>query len=481
MSKRTLTLLIALSMAASICSCGKDNPPSGTASDAQAETTEAPETTLSLGIPEEDNGGRTFTILVPTEKSYEFVTESNGEIVNDAMYNRSRKVEEHFNISFEYRYESDDWEARNNYNALISSTVLAGDPTYDLITGYIVCTLPEITGGYFVDLNKLSDLNLDNPWWLADHNGNLGINGKLFCAIGDANLSVYKDCAVVYFNKQLLDNFKLENPYELVRSGEWTLDKLIEMSHTVTDDIDGDGNIKLETDRIGCYMQRVPWRAFQTSLEIKVVDVNENNERYFTGLTERMADSFDKLMAFNKSGDGYYEGSAVDFNAFPAAFCEDRALFHLSYLYITESELMRNMKSDFGIVPYPKYDSAQGKYYTQIGTATNVMFIPKTASDIDLTCRVMEALSYYGMQDVVPAYYEIALRDKYTRDADVPEMLGLIRDGMTMDFASAFSTCFSPQTNSLMTPDNGDNLASTMASGMSKWVAALEKLGNIPE
>ena len=480
MSKRTLTLLIALSMTASICSCGGDSSPNGTTTGTETETTEAPETTLSLGIPEEDNGGRTFTILVPSEKSYEFVTESNGEIINDAMYDRSRKVEEHFNIKFDYRYEPDNWDVRGTYNALISSTVLAGDPTYDLITGYIVCTLPEITGGYFIDLNQ-SELNFDNPWWLADHYGNLSINGKIFCAIGDANLSVYKDCAVSYFNKQLLEDFELENPYELVRSGEWTLDKLIEMSGVVTSDLDGDGSVKLEGDRIGCYMQRVPWRAFQTAFEIKVVDVDENNERYFPGLTERMADAFEKLMAFNKSDAGYFEGNAVDFNAFPAAFCEDRALFHFSYLYITEGELMRNMKSDFGIVPYPKYDTAQEKYYSQIGTSTNVMFIPKTASDVGLTCRVMEALSYYGMQDVVPAYYEIALRDKYTRDEDVPEMLGLIRDGMTMDFAFAFSTCFSPQTNSLMTPDNGDNLASTMASGMSKWGAALEKLGEIPE
>ena len=69
--------------------------------------TEETATEVALNIPKEDNGGRTFQMLVPTEKAYEFVEESTGETVNDAVYNRSLITEEHFNIKFQYQYDID--------------------------------------------------------------------------------------------------------------------------------------------------------------------------------------------------------------------------------------------------------------------------------------------------------------------------------------------------------------------------------------
>ena len=482
MKARPIILLLAAILLIQLIACGQDGSASslpdsdGTAASAEPDTTTVPEeTVVPLGIEKEDNGGRDFHILVPTEKNYEFVTESNGEVVNDAMLARSQKAEELFNIRFSYQYEPGGWDTRDPYNKIISSAVLAGDSAYDIATGYIVCTLPLYMKGVFIDLASVPSIDLDNQWWMRDLYSDLNIGGKLYCVFGDGNLSVYKDCSIVYFNKQVLDDFGLENPYELVRSSTWTMPKMLEMSETVKADLNGDSKIDKDNDRIGAYGQGVPMRAFQTALDVKIFDTGENGERIVVGLTDRLVTAYELVNNFYHREDLYAEFNAVDFPTFTSILAENRALFHMSYLNVLEGDVMRNMEADFGLVPYPKLDESQEKYKAQIGTATNVMFMPKTVSDPALSGRVMEALNYYSMLEVIPTYYTVALQQKYTRDADVPEMLDIIREGMTMDFAFAYSTCFSdPWPNTVMVQKDAD-MASYIAKAQPKWEKQIEK------
>lgn len=475
MKKRMILCLLACLLTTSMVSCGGGTAETKSVStETQSESLAAEtESTITLGIPEEDYGGRDFHILVPIEKAYEFAEEATGEVVNDAIFNRSVATEEHFNITFSYQQESGDWDVRNTYNNFISNAVISGDATYDLTTGYIVCTLPIFVSGNFIDLTTLSSLNLDNPWWMANQYDNLNIKGKQFCCFGDANLSVYKDCAVVYFNKQVLNNFGLEDPYELVHDNEWTMEKFLSMSEMAVVDLNGDGKIDPKVDALGAYLQHVPLRAIQTATDVRMFTQDEDGNYHTTGLNDRMLKVHEWIQLFDKRDDLYKEGGAVDFQTFAELLTSDRALFHLSYLYVLEGELMRNMESDFGIVPYPKFDSEQEMYKTQIGTSSNVNFLPLTCSDPDLTCRVLETLAYHSMLDVIPTYYTIALESKYTRDSDVQEMLQIIRDGMTMNFDFAFSTCLSPMPNTALLDAN---LSSYLAKNEGSWNTQIEKL-----
>ncbi len=261
MKQRTIAFLVLCALLLSLPSCAgrqdaeepAQSPDAGSPAAAEPQEQAVPdeETVIPLGIPEEDNGGRDFHMLVPTEKAYEFVTEATGEVVNDAILERSLKTEELFNVKFSYQYELGGWDTRDGYNNIIKNAVLAGDSAYDVTTGYIVCTLPIYMQGSLMDLTTLNDLNLDNPWWMNGQFENLNVDGHLFCAFGDANLSVYKDCAVVYFNKQVLEDYGLEDPYSLVREGTWIMPKLLEMSEAVLTDLDGSTKIDPAADRIG--------------------------------------------------------------------------------------------------------------------------------------------------------------------------------------------------------------------------------------
>lgn len=57
----------------------------------------------------------------------------------------------------------------------------------------------------------------------------LSIGGKSYFAISATNLSTYDFMAVMLFNKQLITDYSLENPYTLGKEGKSTLDKFSEL------------------------------------------------------------------------------------------------------------------------------------------------------------------------------------------------------------------------------------------------------------
>ena len=91
------------------------------------------------------------------------------------------------------------------------------------------------------------------------------------------------------------------------------------------------------------------------------------------------------------------------------------------------------MNDDFGIVPWPKYDASQEKYYTNVDAGTNLFIVPITNSDPERTSIVLEALCAKGYRTVIPAYYEVALQTKYTRDDLSVQMLDIIKEGRVFD------------------------------------------------
>ena len=94
---------------------------------------------------------------------------------------------------------------------------------------------------------------------------------------------------------------------------------------------------------------------------------------------------------------------------------------------------------------------------------------------------VCEALGYYGMTDVVPTWYEIALKEKYTRDEDTKEMVDLIRSSASIAFDCVFSQNMSEATSTYFqfAEDNktiGENITSYVEKKSTKIKTELEKL-----
>ena len=353
---------------------------------------------------------------------------------------------------------------------------MSGASEYDLVSGITVCTMPISSDGYFMDGNSLTYCNFDHPWWIADMYDRFSCAGKLYGFIGDASLSLYKDMTVIYFNKRLWDENKAPNPYELVRNNEWTLDKFITLCSGMQRDLNGDGTYD-ETDQLTFLGEYVPCGTFQTSLQLDVVRIGSDGTPEYLGLTEKFLSAFEKLQIFH-AGEGVMRMSSIDDKSYKSMITFGNGNVATMCNFIYSTEYLRDMKDNYGILPMPKYDDNQEKYVSQLGTSTAMLFVPTTTKDIELTSKVMEALSYYPNQMVVPKYYEVALKDKYARDDDIAEMLDIIRDGAAFDFLFVYGTSLQGAPNSYFRfyDTNTSDLASTFASNETNFKTSLEEM-----
>lgn len=123
------------------------------------------------------------------------------------------------------------------------------------------------------------------------------------------------------------------------------------------------------------------------------------------------------------------------------ALMEDRNLFYCSALRVTSA--LRDIKSAYGILPFPKYDALQNEYISDVSQSTVLWCIPVTASDYSLTSKFCEVFAHYSRENMIPAYYEVSLQEKYSRDSDTKEMLQIIRDSLRLTPDGYLNHCFS--------------------------------------
>ena len=128
---------------------------------------------------------------------------------------------------------------------------------------------------------------------------------------------------------------------------------------------------------------------------------------------------------------------------------------------------MRDMKSDFGIIPWPKFDESDEKYYTNVDAGCNLIGVPVSVSDPDRVSVILEALCAEGGKSVMPQYYEVALQTKYSRDDESVQMLDIIRDGRVFDIGYFYNNNIIPMAiNSIgwqLTKSENHNFSSVYA------------------
>ncbi|MCL1793158.1 MAG: hypothetical protein FWG34_04750 [Oscillospiraceae bacterium] len=432
---------------------GADSDPSGNSNDEASDFLEEAEENdiynmkirenATDDLPEMDFGGKTFTVLQRTEWNYEFFAEAeNADVVNDAVYKRNLAAEERFNVKLDAIDVMGGWNEQEIYLKKVRTSVSAGDDEFQLLAGY-AAYMPKLQiGGYLINLHELPYVNFEKPWWSKDLMENITVNNKMFFVTGDLSLSLWEDILAVYFNKKLIADYQIENPYELVRSGKWTIDKLDEICRNVYKDLDGDGIMDPKNDLFGYATDTTNLvDNFQGCFDAPVVAIGENQIPYFAENSQKMADIVDKLYEFLWNNPGVYanpESSPGPENIYRYIFEEGRAMFLPELL--GNAQKLRGMDMDFGIIPYPKWDEQQKNYQTRSVAYFSLFCVPTTVQNLEMTGIMTEALCAESYKKVIPAFYDVALKTKYSRDDESAEMIDIIRNGLVFDFGMIYST-----------------------------------------
>ena len=162
--KKQISLLLTLAIFVPLVSCG--GTPSGTSgtetssgTDGQGADTTAAETEYAPEVVNLDDYEMTVMnydlSLLTWANTRILVDEETGDVLEDAIYKRNKKIEEMYNFTIKV-------DEVDNVSGKISKLVQSGDSTYDIYA------MSEGASGAFLpytsDWHNIPGLNLDEPW-----------------------------------------------------------------------------------------------------------------------------------------------------------------------------------------------------------------------------------------------------------------------------------------------------------------------------
>lgn len=479
MKHLTASLLASLLLLSALASCGgADAPAAETAGTAGTSTDTEPVSAqgeFAYTAPEADLGGADFPILNSTTTWGFYTTfapeEQTGDTLDDAVFMRNSKVEELFNLNI----VGIDFDIGETANALRKS-VNSGEDVYRSALVSLGTIAPLIQEQMLMDLSTCDTFRLEEAWWDQEIRTmyNIGGSDVVWFAASELSLTGLECTVVPFFNQRILTDLDLESPYDLVRAGTWTFDKMGEYAKAGAN-LNGAASFDKYDAGAATQYGIVSYSTFPHAMFIAAgedyVRLDDNGMPYLSMESDRFFSVADKIASLTETSGAFNEFNSGDIH-YESIFRDGRALMTVAQVKATTK--FRSMEDTFGILPMPKYEESQDGYRCMRTGTSCVVCVPVTIGDMDTCGAVMDALSYYSYTDVLPAYYDVTLTQKGLRNEDSVEMMSIIRNARIPEIGSTFgwtSSITSQIEKQLM---NGkSDIASKIAAGKAKAEAAI--------
>ena len=479
--RRFLFYFVLMALAVVLISCASDSNVSTVNNDGISAN-------VDDSLEETTAGRKPLTIPVINYDGYEFVTLSfnkgkfgtwfqyldfgwsddfAGELINDAVYTRNMIVEERYNITIKNIENADPY-------TVARKSLTAGDTEYDIISPYIDRAFTLSQENLLKDFYTVPYMDLDQEWWDQAILRDLSLNRKIYVLMGDITLGNKELNYGIFFNKKLIDEYHLDNPYQLVRDNKWTLAAISEMGRLVTHDLNGDGILD-ENDVYGVlsdYSSAPVW-YFSFGERMSIINSSGAPELCMNG--SRTVNVMQKLSEFlcDKQIVINARDTKSSWTGLDNMLMEERGLFRAASIY--DITFYRAMINDFGVLPFPKFDEMQEVFTNEIATwAACGISIPYNNLDFERTGLILEALAYESKETVLKAYYDINLYTKVARDVESEEMFNIIFNSKCYDLCFTFN--WGGLVDVLRTAaKDGSRYTSLYEAAESKALAAMEK------
>ena len=216
----------------------------------ETASTDTADTRDMHGIPVDtlDFGGKPYRAMTYDGSNfsyYFFANEETGDVMNDAIYERRRNTEEALNVVLQHELKLDYTEVAKS----LRTAVQANDDAYDQVLLHCIDGVStSVSSGYLYNLDELPYLNMDADWWNKEQMDALQLGSNTYFAVNDYMIPYP---LIIYFNREIVETLDLTDPYEAVQTGTWTLDVFSEMAKAAVYDLNGDGSIEYQNDRMG--------------------------------------------------------------------------------------------------------------------------------------------------------------------------------------------------------------------------------------
>jgi len=474
--KRYPVILLLLLILLVSCQTGGNNSNTNQRESKSNETIFAADTEIDYykNIPGGLNyNGYAFTVLTwdPAAEGwnpYIIIDEINGEVLNDAAFDRNMEIMQLLNVEISSLYRA--------YPTAICDQVVkdnaAGDCTYDIVLPWGGrSNMPNlILQNQLYDWRQVPYIDLEAAWYNQTANDAYTVNGKQYFCVSDLTYPLHATFSIL-FNKDLFVDYGLEFPYQPVYDGKWTFNAFNGYIKDFYSDVNGDGKVD-SGDRFGmsCYLISLANMIFGWGEE--PIKLNENG---FTLniYNDKISTIMDKLYGLANSQDVYYGDGMMVYEIF---FRGDS----LFVTYGSDPIMLRDIDFDFGYLPNPKFDESEQNYILEASGGWTGIPISRTADEVSRAGAIFEAISAASTKYVVDAFAQKYIENKVLRDEDSVNMFRIMRNGAYYQRARFFDTTdlLNSHLNyyvQILSSKNGSvNLASQYAKNADKLQTTLD-------
>ena len=435
-----LVLLMLLPMAIA-CKKNDENPAGSSDVNNDQNQNQGP-TDLLDTIPSANYGGKDFIISVANEHKEEvFAEELTGETGNDTIFQWLEKINARYGVKVLGQVPEGDFFTAQSTEAQSGAvaTAIYGHNAYELYK--------PVQAKIYKNWNKMGNMiDLTAERWDQMVNNGVTWNGVLYGLTGDLGYSKLQGAMATFCNVALLDEigYTTEDLYQMVEDKEWTFEVFESIVKDIYIDSDYD-NKKSGGDTFG--FVATSGNAHDIWLEQFGIAITTQNEATHELTPTLYNDANDTLLrdlwSFYHENPGVFSYAGVGtYGPEDQFFSESRAAMittRLSYATKFANDLGPEA---YGILPAPLQNEDQADYYTKLYDRFAVWGVSKNIldADIDFIAHITDALCAESSQTVYPKFYDILLKQRYSKDPATAKMVDIIMKNVNIDPTFFFSS-----------------------------------------
>ncbi len=404
--------------------------------EAPADPTEAAKKALSV-LRDTDLDGMNY-LIATADRAAAFGDRFDGDeagsaVLPETRIERTRMVEEKYNV----RIISFSYEKEELYKQ-ISDAYLSDDIRY--VADFYAVPAPYIgryqAGGMLFNLRSLPFTDYKKSYFNRSAMNAVSAGYNIWAAAGDYTFSP-ENYYAVYYNKALYQELALNDPYQMVKDGDWTWDVLLANAKEARSLLDRDGNKTYFGDNLASFALGDAENLFLISADKPMVStgldktpVPNADTDLLDALVKTVRAACTDSVSSPKKGD-YTEACPDDMQM----FLDGKMLYYCGELVHVKQ--WADTAVNWGILPLPKADGTQKRYRTYAGDAAMIC-VPSTLASPEATGTILQAL-FAASAGTYPEIYLSEALSYYVRDGASVEMLDIITNNVGYDFATSFS------------------------------------------
>ena len=455
----------------------ENDTPSGDVASTEAATT-AEETLFAPDdLKEKYDFNETVTVFMWDDyRMTEFYADETGDLIPDSIYHRNIKVQERLGITLEFVEEPGD---SGDYKQWIQKAEndRAADNELDIYAGYSRSAPLMALNGMTVNLLEYEVFNVDKPWWPEALTSECTVNNKLYFCTGDIATSMLWYMNGFMYNKELYKDYISSEvtPMDRVLNNEWTIDIFFGLVKDLYVDNNQDG-AKDKTDFFGATLYSTDLGAFQIGAGITSLEKTEDGGLRISEQwnSQRCSDICTLLGSYLQQPGVYAATSASR-----TPFFNQTSIFHMDRIFLIKGVDNGNtsdkVEFECGVVPVPKYDNTQEKYRTNLGNPYTMYAVNASSAVVEASVTTLEAMGSENYRSVTPAVFEVAMKVRYSPDAQTSQVFDILKEGVSFDFGKLYAASFGDVTANLFPNTANSSSYSTFLSQLKKSERIINK------